>query len=174
MSFDIDPADERSELDMCIAEIHRQQEQITSLQARNKLLEEIKDAAASVLSEEGVTEYLSSYVMGVELIDRIEKQGGRGMSDEEITPHDIALMVCQTAFKDVFDPNFITLGHAYRDLRRKNKELQERIKVLEEALHKIYTYRSDKPDWNMVMAIAGDIVNPMIAIPSKAARSVET
>lgn len=60
---------------------------------------------------------------------------------------------------------------AIDELRIDLLERRERIKVLEAALHKIYTYRSDKPDWNMVMAIAGDIVNPMIAIPSKAARS---
>lgn len=30
------------------------------------------------------------------------------------------------------------------------------------ALRKIYEYRSDKPDWNMVMAIAGDVVEPMV------------
>lgn len=34
------------------------------------------------------------------------------------------------------------------------------------ALTKIYTYRSDDPDWNMVMAIAGEIVEPMTVIPS--------
>ena len=34
------------------------------------------------------------------------------------------------------------------------------------ALEKIYSYRSDKPDWNMVMAIAGDIVDPQELILS--------
>lgn len=60
------------------------------------------------------------------------------MSDEQInedmTPFDIALTVCQTAFKDLFDPNFIKLAHAYRDLMREareNAELKARITVLE-------------------------------------------
>lgn len=43
--------------------------------------------------------------------------------------------------------------------RRENERLRE-------ALKKIYTYRSDKPDWNMVMAIAEDAINPMVAVPS--------
>ncbi len=33
------------------------------------------EAAQSVLSEEGVKEYLSAYVMGVELINRVDKLG---------------------------------------------------------------------------------------------------
>jgi hypothetical protein len=50
MSFDIDPADERSELDMCIAEIHRQKEQITALQARNEKLEKFLKVTKQVAS----------------------------------------------------------------------------------------------------------------------------
>jgi len=42
------------------------------------------------------------------------------------------------------------------------------IERLREALKKIYTYRSNEPDWNMVMAIAGDIVEPMEVVPSAA------
>lgn len=40
-----------------------------------------------------------------------------------------------------------------------------------EALRKIYEYRSDKPDWNMVMAIAGDVVDPQVAVLSKVQNS---
>jgi hypothetical protein len=40
--------------------------------------------------------------------------------------------------------------------------LRERLRLAEGALRKIYNYRSDAPDWNMVMAIAGDIVDPQV------------
>jgi len=49
--------------------------------------------------------------------------------------------------------------------------LKSEIASLREALEKIYSYRSDKPDWNMVMAIAGDIVEPMEAAPSSGEKS---
>ncbi len=45
-------------------------------------------------------------------------------------------------------------------------EFEKREARLRGALEKIYAYRSDKPDWNMVMAIAEDAINPMVAIPS--------
>lgn len=41
------------------------------VQARLAKLENVTTALASVLSEEGVKEFLSSYVMGVEVIDRM-------------------------------------------------------------------------------------------------------
>ncbi len=41
------------------------------------------------------------------------------------------------------------------------EKAEARAAKYREALEKIYTYRSDDPDWNMVMAIAGDQVEPM-------------
>lgn len=43
--------------------------------------------------------------------------------------------------------------------------LAENIK-LRTALEKIYNYRSDKPDWNMVMAIAEDAIAPKTIVMS--------
>jgi hypothetical protein len=59
----------------------------------------------------------------------------------------------------------VTEAGASDYIERLNKAEKERDQAME-ALRKIYTYRSDKPDWNMVMAIAGDIVEPVEAIPS--------
>ena len=44
--------------------------------------------------------------------------------------------------------------------------LRERVAVLEKALTKIYNYRSDEPDWNMIMAIAHDAIDPREAVMS--------
>lgn len=44
----------------------------------------------------------------------------------------------------------------------------DRIEELETALLKIYNYRSNVPDWNMVMAIAGDAIDPMDIVLSNA------
>lgn len=41
-----------------------------------------------------------------------------------------------------------------------NAKLRQKVFKLETALKRIYTYRSDKPDWNMVMAIAEDAIAP--------------
>ena len=56
---------------------------------------------------------------------------------------------------------------------RANTKLWAEIEIMgaklekaEGALRKIYEYRSDEPDWNMIMAIAGDVVNPMEAVMS--------
>ncbi len=43
------------------------------VQTELEKLRAIAAAACSVLSEDGVKEYLSAYVMGVELIDRLDK-----------------------------------------------------------------------------------------------------
>lgn len=40
------------------------------------------------------------------------------------------------------------------------KTLREQVKEYEAALKKIHEYRSDAPDWNMVMAIAEDAIAP--------------
>jgi len=70
-------------------------------------------------------------------------------------------------------------GHKIRELQLENERLKKLEGVNEQvaqlkkdldaalvALRKIYEYRSDKPDWNMVMAIAGDVVEPMVAVVS--------
>lgn len=44
------------------------------------------------------------------------------------------------------------------------KSIEIQLKEALEALTKIYNYRSDKPDWNMVMAIAGDVVDPQVMV----------
>lgn len=53
--------------------------------------------------------------------------------------------------------------------RNEATELQLERYRYREALQKIHDYRSDSTDyWNMVMAIAEDAINPMIAVPSAA------
>ena len=52
-------------------------------------------------------------------------------------------------------------------------ELIAEVRRLREALQKIYDYRSDKPDWNLVMAIAGDIIEPMEIVCSNQQREKE-
>lgn len=73
---------------------------------------------------------------------------------EDVTPSDIALLVCQTAFEGMFNPMWVSLARSYRELKAENAKLRA-------ALEKIYNYRSDVPDWNMIMAIAGNIIEPM-------------
>ncbi len=51
----------------------RLHEDFLAMRDKLAIAREALDAARSVLSEDGVKEYLSSYVMGVELIDRLEK-----------------------------------------------------------------------------------------------------
>lgn len=46
------------------------QDSVDEMLDRLNKLEKVAEALLSVLSEEGVKEYLSAYVMGVELIDR--------------------------------------------------------------------------------------------------------
>lgn len=58
------------------------------------------------------------------------------------------------------------LGPAGWRVIERGKAAEARVKVLEEALRKIYTYRSDAPDWNMVMAIAGDAIDPQDVVLS--------
>ena len=40
-------------------------------------------------------------------------------------------------------------------------KLIDMVEKLTRALERIHAYRSDKPDWNMIMAIAGDAIEPM-------------
>lgn len=48
------------------------------------------------------------------------------------------------------------------------ESLSARILELESALRKIYEYRSNKPDWNMIMAIAGSAIAPCTLEPQDA------
>lgn len=62
-------------------------------------------------------------------------------------------------------------GSCCRD-REELFAVKEKLALAEDALRKIYSY-SNKPDWNMVMAIAGDIIEPMGAVSSRGRRKTE-
>jgi len=69
------------------------------------------------------------------------------------------------ADSDWVDDSRDKLRQAAAEIELLNEQVAQLKKDLDEALvalRKIYEYRSDKPDWNMVMAIAGDVVEPML------------
>lgn len=67
----------------------------------------------------------------------------------------------------ILDPNSVHLTTSYAGhVARSYLALAEEVLELRAALKKIYEYRSDAPDWNMVMAIAGDAIDPQEAVLS--------